>query len=462
MRLAALRSLNELLPGELRFGVHTYVKEGRYYSITATGEDAARLKRILAVTAPSAGGRYLSPKFDGLVEEAQVDVRLGGIRRTERGVAADLTISEGGIAVKYNVYLHNEILLQFRSTDRGRVELAARLLRLAGVDAEVKKVGGEDVWYVKASTNKLAAGRKELRDAIADIVEAAARNVGEETAKRWLEDLKRGITLREGWPRYLVRLVEGALEVRYETTNSGNIEREARRLKAMGLVEGVHFSVRMPEGGRRGYVSILKEGLAYAAFLSVYGKDEEQRSLAAGFVERILQRAEEAGDDVRKKAEEIVEEGKARGSLRLKGFEKEFEVNGVKYKVKVIGGEAVEEDRGGRKLLRIKIKAEVGRVEGEHIVDPVVREYTITFGRYGANAAVGYAVARADAPGGREADAERFSALIKALTGKEPKVYRRSNGKIMLECGEGHLEGFMRYAELADAIARRLAETGSQ
>jgi hypothetical protein len=74
-------------------------------------------------------------------------------------------------------------------------------------------------------------------------------------------------------------------------------------------------------------------------------------------------------------------------------------VNGKTYVVKVIGGEAVEEDRGGRKLLRIRITAEVGRVEGGHIVDRVVREYTITYGRRGRdNAAVGYATARADAP----------------------------------------------------------------
>jgi hypothetical protein len=55
-----------------------------------------------------------------------------------------LIISEGGADVKYNVYLRNDILLQFRSTDRDRAELAARLLKLAGVDAEVKKEGGED------------------------------------------------------------------------------------------------------------------------------------------------------------------------------------------------------------------------------------------------------------------------------------------------------------------------------
>jgi hypothetical protein len=50
----------------------------------------------------------------------------------------------------------------------------------------------------------------------------------------------------------------------------------------MGLKRGVHFSVKMPEGGKAGYVSILKEGLAYAARLSVRGKDEQQRELAGG------------------------------------------------------------------------------------------------------------------------------------------------------------------------------------
>jgi hypothetical protein len=141
--------------------------------------------------------------------------------------------------------------------------------------------------------------------------------------------------------------------------------------------------------------------MAYAAWLFVYGSGE-QLKLAAEFVSYILQRAEKAGKEVYEKATRIVDEGKERGFLTLKGFEMEVEVNGEKYKVKVIDGEAVEEDRGGRKLLRIRITAEVGRVEGEHIVDRVVREYTITYSRRGAdNAAVGYATARADAPGGR-------------------------------------------------------------
>ena len=120
--------------------------------------------------------------------------------------------------------------------------------------------------------------------------------------------------------------------------------------------------------------------------------------------------------------------------------------------MKVIGGEAVEEVRGGRKLLRIKITAEVGGV---------LRDYVITYSRRSSNnAAVGRAAARADAPGGREADAKRLVAVIKALTGEEPKVYQRSDGKIEIICGREHLDGFMRYKELAEAIMKWLEETG--
>jgi len=168
-------------------------------------------------------------------------------------------------------------------------------------------------------------------------------------------------------------------------------------------------------------------------------------------------------------------------------------VNGVKYKVKVIDGGAVEEDRNGRKLLRIRITAEVGGVKSEYAITYgrmgltmrlgdaptpgptppaagrqtrrgsrrcVKSEYAITYGRYGAdNAARGRTYARADAPGGREADAERLSALVKALTGKRPRVYRMKNSEIMIECYEGHLDGFKRYAELADAVEKWLEET---
>jgi hypothetical protein len=424
LRLAALHLLNQLLPDELKFNSRAYMKRGRYYDITAGGENAVGLRRLLAVTAPSDGGEYLSEKFVEFVEAARLEVRLGDIRRTKRGAAADLTISEAGVAVKYNVYLSvNAIELEFRSTDRSRVELAARLLKLAGVGAELKKkVGGRDEWYVKAATDILAAGRKELRDALADIVKTALVKgwVNADKTESWLKKLERGRVLKEGWPKYHVGLSNSALVVRFSSTNPNNIERETQRLRDMGLVEGEHFVVKMPEEGRYGYVSILREGLAYAAWLSVYSKDEQQKKLAAEFVNYIPQRAEEAGKEVYEKARKIVDEGKERGSLTLKGFEKEVEVDGRRYKVKVIDGGAVKEKRNGKTLLRIKITAEV---------DGVRSDYTITFIRYGRiNRTEGYAYARADAPGVRNTDAERFSALVKALTGREPRV-RRMKGR---------------------------------
>jgi hypothetical protein len=101
--------------------------------------------------------------------------------------------------------------------------------------------------------------------------------------------------------------------------------------------------------------------------------------------------------------------------------------------------------RDGRWLLKVKITAEV---------DGVLRDLPL--------ADVGKITRQWDAPTpvptrlAAETDAKRFSALVKALTGEEPWVYRINNGRIMIECGREHLEGFARYAELAGAIKKWL------
>jgi hypothetical protein len=442
---------------------------GSALQVIVSGDNAVKLAGLYFLYgAPLLEGdeRIINYKLAEAVELGAegFDIRWEGLRRTDGGnIAADLITSVGGAAVKYNVYLRgHDILLEFHSTDRSRAELAAHLLRLAGVGAELKKKedGKRDVWRVVATTDKLATGLEEFRKAIAEIVEAARGNgwVDEEKAKHWLDKLKRGRTVREGWPKYLIGLDHyGALLVRFTSTNSGNIEREAQRLEKMGLKRGVHFTVKMPKGDSYGYVYIRREGLAHAAWLSVHGSGEQQR-LAADFVEYILQRAREACGSaercaVYEKAKEIVEKGKEMRSQTLENFENKVEVNGETYVVKVIGrGAEIEESRRGKKLLRIRITAEINGVRSE---------YTITYGRYGKdNAAVGFAYVRADAPGGREAEAVRLSALIKALTGKEPRIRRRSDGKIEIVCGREHLDGFARYAELAGAIMKWLEETG--
>jgi len=439
------------------YGIRAEVREaGKGFQVVAYDDNAIKLARLYFLFGPPLlEGRDDRLKNNKLAEAVKLgakealNISWEGLRQTKGGrVAADLTISEGDVEVKYDVYLRNEIALEFVSTDRGRVEPAARLLRLADVDAEVKRAGGRDEWQVWATTDKLAAGRKELKDAIADIVKAAVKNgwVDAGKAERWLEKLRSGITLKEGWPKYKMGLARsGSLEVRYRSTNPDNIEREARRLRAMGLVEGRHFAVKMPEGGGEGYVSILKDGLMRAAWLSVHGSGEQQR-LAAEFVEYILQRAREEGDDVYRKAEEIVRRGREVGSLRLTDIKgKGVDVGGRRHVVDVLGGEAeFEKGRSGRTLLRITITADIDAVRGY---------YEMTYGRYGKNnKAVGYAYIR------EEADAERFAALVEALTGKRPRVYRVGD-KIAVKCSREHLDGFARYAELAEAIAKWLEET---
>jgi hypothetical protein len=193
--------------------------------------------------------------------------------------------------------------------------------------------------------------------------------------------------------------------VRFSSTNLDRIEQVARQLGEMGLEEGKHFSVKMPEGG---------------------GVKSEYTTL------RKSQRDHRGGQ-----GEEL---------LTLKGFEKEVEVGGRKYMVKVVGWSTeLKESQSGKLLLKIKTAAEI---------DGVKSEYTTTYGRYGEdNEVKGRAY-------GREADAERYSALIKALTGREPRIIEKSDGTIEAVCGSAHLKGFMRYAELADAIEKWLEETG--
>jgi hypothetical protein len=425
-RLAALHLLSRLLPDELKFNVRTYVERGRYYRITASGENAARFMRLLAVTAPSAGGEYLSEKFNEFVKKARVEVRLGDIWRTKRNVAADLTLSEAGIAVKYNVYLHKDgMLLQFQSTDRSRAELAARLLKLAGVGTEVKKVGGRDVWRVRAATDMLAAGRVELRNAIAKIVRKAVENgwVDEKKAEGWLEKLEGGVVAWEG-KKFMVRLVEGALAVSFSSTSRESLEEVAREFKAMGLVEGVHFTVRW--SGGRGYVSLLAEGVRRLAWISEHGEGEQRRR-AAEFLKFLEARAGAKGGEVLRKLEALLEEGRGRGALRLVGLER----GGVK----VLDVKAEEKDE----KLYITIKAEI---------DGAVEEYKITFYRERSS------VKRLQFYVKGEEAVARAVKLMRVLTGEKPQVTEMPDGLTRIRGSGRHIDALARYEELREAIER--------
>jgi hypothetical protein len=434
LRLATLHLLNQLLaeaqkpePDELKFDMRVYVGEGRWYNIAVYGENAARFMRLLAVTAPSAGGEYLSEKFNEFVKEAKVEVRVdeNSIRKIKGGATADLIISVGGAAVKYNVYLQKEIMLRFQSTDRDSVELAARLLRHAGVGAEVKKVGSRNVWQVLATTDMLAAGREELRDAVRKVVEKARKEdlVDEEKARRWLEKLEKGVAMWKG-KKFEVRLAKGALEVSFSSTSRKSVEEVVREFKAMGLVEGVHFTVRW--SGGRGRVSLLAEGVRRLAWVSIHG-EEGQRRRAAGFLKFLEARASAKGDEVLRKLEALLEEGRGRGALRLVGLERDG--------VKVL--DVKTEEKGDK--LYVTIRAEIDGVE---------EEYTITFYRERGGIRYFRFYVR-----GEEAVA-RAVKLIEVLTGERPSVSKMSNGRTRIRGYGGHIDALARYEELREAIEK--------
>ncbi|MFZ8839112.1 MAG: hypothetical protein ACO2PM_09330 [Pyrobaculum sp.] len=190
-------------------------------------------------------------------------------------------------------------------------------------------------------------------------------------------------------------LNDGAPVVIFSSTKSDRIEQVTQKFREMGLKEGKHLTVKMPKGGKEGYVFISSVGLRRAARLSVHGSGR-QRELAEEFISYILKRAEEKSkakkedEDVHEKVKEVVEKGKSWGHLTLKGFA--ATVDGG-YEVKVIDGSAeIEESWSGKKLLRLRVMAEVNGVRDD---------YTITYIKDERNKALGYAVMRADAPSGR-------------------------------------------------------------
>jgi hypothetical protein len=414
-------------------GIKTKVENvGSTFNVAAFGDDAVKLASLYFLYGPpllEGDEKVINHKLAGAVELGAegLDIRWERLRRTDKGhVAADLTISEAGVAVKYNVYLSNIVELKFASTDRSRVELAARLLKRTGVGAEVKREGGRDVWQVWATTDMLAAGRKELRDAVRKVVEGALEKgwVDEGRAMRWLEKLERGMAAWEG-KKFMVGLSGGgALEVSFRSTNRESVEEVVREFKAMGLVEGLHFAVRW--GGEGGRVYLLAEGVRRLAWVSTHGEGEQRRR-AAEFLKFLEERAKAKGAEVLRKLEALVEEGRSRGALRLVGLERDG--------VKVLDVKTEEKDD----KLYITLRAEV---------DGAVEEYKITFYRERSSVKRLQFYVR-----GGEAVA-RAVKLIEVLTGERPSVTERLDGRTMIVGFGRHIDALARYEELREAIER--------
>ena len=346
-------------------------------------------------------------------------VKLAGIRRTEKGnVVADLFLSDGVGGVKFHLCTRQRgVALRFDTTNKGRAEHALRLLKELGVDAKVHHKRG---WHIFASLRGLAGADRTLKEAVTAAVVAAAERgwIDAKKAQRWVAKMGCVRTYSVG----------GKLAV--YSKHPEVLECETQRLREMGLVEGRHFTLKMPEDGEVGRLRILAKGLAYIAWLSIHGSGRQQE-LAGELLEQILHTALVEGGDAYRMVKRAVDVGMTRGSLTLNGFEKEVDGRVVRVR----GGSAWLKD--GR--LKIATEAEVDGVE--------VR-CEVSFIKMKKGGVAGFV--RADTA----EDAERIAVVIKAVTGISPTVVRMNNGAYMLRCNEKHLKALIRYAELADYIER--------
>ena len=125
-----------------------------------------------------------------------VEVVVGVVKSGGRYARAELVIKAGGRQAKFSVEMSYTVKIQFNSSNREAAEEVAAVLREVGVEAELKNywdksVNGEK-WYIKASIDKLAAARKELREALAQAIREAEKKglVDSEKAKTWLQKLQ--------------------------------------------------------------------------------------------------------------------------------------------------------------------------------------------------------------------------------------------------------------------------------
>jgi len=446
--------------GELAgFKPRLYV-EGKYYRVEVSGmENAAALAAVM----PAVG---LNPKAEKAInmfqewaesrgkkgEAVKVDVKLEAVEKTDRGAKAVVAVRAGPWEAKYNVYLRGEeVELRFASADAERVYRMAHVLKLLGVKAEPKAVedrsGGRHVWRIYATTDALAskAVLPLFREALARAVEEAAEKgwVEAEKAKRWAEKLKAGVTIAEDKPKFVIRITsKGALDIVYWTTSAERLAQYAEELKGLGLEEGVHFTTKTPKNGKQGTLYITAEGVVKLAELASHAESEEIRQKASEWLNHLLARAEESGgEEARRRVEELVEEGSARGVLTLTGLRREVEVEGGRHVVEIRRVEAWI-DEGGR--LRIRVEAVVDGVEME-------REYTFTRDR--DNTTSGLVSTWSAAPGGREEDRRRLKALSTVIFGEAGSEVA---GGRQLKYTRRHLEHATRFREVKEAAERWL------
>ncbi len=161
---AVLYKAGKLAPE--KFVPRVYEGHKAYY-VRASGNYGRALAHFIAATTPSVKGEYLLEKFDVLMDLAKPGVKVGEVEKTEGGFKTTLTLELQGQSVTYDVYLGETIRLVYTTADEERLELAARLLKLAGVRKVEVREG-----RIEVAGDALASASVELRKALVKTIRA--------------------------------------------------------------------------------------------------------------------------------------------------------------------------------------------------------------------------------------------------------------------------------------------------
>ncbi|MCU7787858.1 PaRep2b protein [Pyrobaculum sp. 3827-6] len=398
------------------------------------------------------GSDEIRIKYSRALEVVGVEARLEGFTTEGKRPRAKLVVRLGGEEAEFSIRLHrdNEVGLRFNTTDRAEAERRAAVLRAVGVRAGVgkyyDKYHNRDVWYIKVTTNALAADsvHEAVRRAVADFLEKC-REVGvleEDTYRRLVKKFEGGVP-EWGEVRFSVKLKkDGAVEVVYKPRDPQSFMKAVELLRGLGMrdtCEGewciVHFTAREPEGSEKGFVYITADGLRYIGWLALHGNERAQ-----WLKEMLLKEAR--GEVVRQRLMQYFREGEMWGSVKPP-IEREIEVEGRRVRVRVEAVEAWREQGKTKEHLVVKIKAKV--IEGKH---EVAVEKEAKFYKSGG-VVYGYVAIRDSAEGGREADYLRTAAVLKALG-----VVSWSRKEREIKLTGGALDAFMRLEPVCAALGQ--------
>ena len=170
----------------------------------------------------------------------------------------------------------------------------------------------------------------------------------------------------------------------------------------------------------------MAEGVRRLAWVSIHGEGEQRRR-AAEFLKFLEEKARAKGEEVFRKLNALVEEGRSRGALRLVGLE-----------------------RGGVKVLDVKIEERDDKlyVTIRAEIDGTAGEYRLAFARQKDGSRYLHFYVR-----GEEA-VTRAVKLVEVLTGERPSVAERPDGLTRIGGAGRHIDALARYEELREAIER--------